>query len=157
MGKLKTLTLALPLKVMLYHRKRDNKDVYWILNLNNFRNAHHRVLSDAKIKYTKLVREIIPEDVVGMFRGKRVAISFVYYHGNRRKCDPSNPVSIIEKFFCDAITPKLDQYGEEEWIGLIDEDNYQVLVRHDGWVFGGVDKENPRCEVTITEVPVGQE
>lgn len=145
------ITITLPLKVKLYHRKRDNKDVYWILNLNNYRNAHHRVLTQAKQLYKELVRDAIPDEAMGMFRNKRVSISFCYYHGNNRRLDPSNPVSIIEKFACDALTPDVKD-GKVEFEGVIDEDNWQVIVKHDGWTFGGVDKKNPRCEMTIREV-----
>ena len=131
------LVLTLPLSIKQTAKKK------FILNLNTYRNANFRTLNTVKKNYEEYIHGLLDKNKhAGMFFGKQFSISFIYYHGNARQLDPSNPVSIIEKFACDALTS----------FGVWEDDNYRHLVRHDGWIFGGIDKENPRCEMYIVEV-----
>ena len=136
---MKKVILNLPLDVIYYTRKSDKKDQKFILNLNNYRNTHHRILHQAKEKYEQLVTDRIPDDAKDILFGKKVRVSFAYYPPTARKIDISNPIAIIEKFAIDALVKA----------GVLEDDNYMILVGSDGWEYGGVDKENPRCEMTI--------
>lgn len=129
------IKIDLPLFVML--PRKTIADKKWILNLNNYRNTHHRTLNDAKIEYTDIVAKIAPlERTTG-----RVRLCYTYYHGSRRRVDISNPCSVIDKFACDALTK----------LGYWSDDNSDVVVEV-VYKWGGVDKDNPRCELTIEEM-----
>jgi len=137
-----SITLNLPLDIVYYVRKKDNKDMKFILNLNNYRNTHHRILHTAKDVYEQVVIGLLPENSKELLFGHKVRVSFKYFPNSNRLIDVSNPVAILEKFATDALVKA----------GVISDDNYRVLVGSDGWTYGGVDKENPRCEMTIYTV-----
>ena len=134
--------INLPLEIIYNVRKRDNKAQKFILNLNNYRNTHQRILHQAKVLYEELVTTLIPEDAKDILYGKKVRVHFKYFPSTNRRIDVSNPVAILEKFATDALVKA----------GVIVDDNYTVLVGSDGWTYGGVDKESPRCEMTIYTV-----
>jgi Holliday junction resolvase RusA-like endonuclease len=140
--KMSKVILNLPLDVVYYVRKSDNKQMRFILNLNNYRNTHHRILHQAKEKYENIVINNLPEDAKELLYGKKVRVSFKYFQSTNRRVDVSNPIAILEKFATDALVKA----------GVIEDDNYSVLVGSDGWEYGGVDKNNPRCEMTIYTV-----
>lgn len=109
----------------------------FILNLNNYRNAHHRTLAPAKTAYKDLIWNNIP-DVVML---RPVEVIYTLYAKTRRRTDISNPCSIIDKFVCDALVEK----------GVIPDDDYNV-VKKVTYLWGGVDKDNPRCEIELKEI-----
>jgi Holliday junction resolvase RusA-like endonuclease len=55
--------------------------------------------------------------------------------------DVSNPCSIIDKFTCDALVK-----------AKILEDDSSKQIKEIYYIYGGVDKEFPRCRLTIKEV-----
>jgi len=117
--------------------KRTTK---FILNLNNYRNVHYRSLALAKRRYKDEVFNLVDSlDYVPTFDGM-VTIHYDYYHGNRRAVDVMNPVSVIDKFVCDALTEK----------GIWPDDNHRIVTAVSAR-FAGVDSENPRCEMLIKE------
>ena len=60
----------------------------------------------------------------------------IYYMPTRRKCDLNN--------LLEASTDLLVHYK------ILEDDNYSIVVSHDGSrVY--YDKDNPRCEITITK------
>lgn len=131
------INITLPLHIMIPRKTKADKK--WILNLNNYRNTHYQVLSDAKIEYSKVVKKEIGG--VDWKIIEKAKIIFEYYHGSKRRVDKSNPCSIIEKFACDALTD----------IGLwVDDDSEHIPITEYRW--GGVDKNNPRCELIIEEL-----
>lgn len=136
------ITMCLPLDIVYYTRQRDGKDQKFILNLNNYRNTHHRILHTAKEKYEALVSSMVPDCAKGMLYGKKVRVAFKYFPATARLIDVSNPIAIIEKFAVDALVKA----------GVIEDDNHTILVGSDGWEYGGVDKQHPRCEFTIYTV-----
>lgn len=123
------MKITLPLSVMSGKEK-------FILNLNNYRNAHYQTLNKAKVNYKAAINVEGLEPVKGS-----VTLTYIYYHGDRRKVDISNPCSVIDKFACDALV----EYG------ILPDDNCDIVKRV-MYVYGGVDKDNPRCELKITEV-----
>lgn len=129
------ITLILPLEV--YYSKNKK----FILNLNNYRNAHYRVLSSAKRIYSEnLVAEINEWSSIPKYK-KPVTLEYVYYAKSNRRVDVSNPCSIIDKFTCDALVK-----------AKILEDDSSKQIKEIYYIYGGVDKENPRCRLTIKEV-----
>lgn len=68
----------------------------------------------------------------------KVVLRFTYYHGSKQRVDVSNPCSIIDKYACDALTAA----------GIWPDDDTQTVQRVI-YQSGGVDKENPRCELEI--------
>jgi len=124
----------LPLYVML--PRKTIKDKKFILNLNTYRNTHQMILGQAKHIYADIVKGIAPPVYFNCAK-----VTMTYYHGNKRRVDKSNPLSVIEKFMCDALT----DIGYWE-----DDDSMHVPITVFKW--GGVDKDNPRCEVEINEI-----
>ena len=135
------VTLILPLEVFYSKKKK------FILNLNNYRNAHYRVLSIAKKTYSDDLVEMIKNlfikekwDDIPRFDNP-VDLEYVYYAKSNRRVDVSNPCSIIDKFTCDALVR----------VGILEDDSSKQ-IKSINYVYGGVDKENPRCRLTIKEV-----
>ena len=180
------MILVLPLTVPV------SKNSKFILNLNNYRNAHFLVLSKAKANYSHAVAMMLPEwnrmkykvaylvneYEAGLKKARKskgeaaaqqyeaeqkpaldhkinqleakyadypairftdpVRLTFTYYHGNSRLVDVSNPCSIIDKFTCDALTQ-----------AAVWGDDHAGIVLSSSYRFGGVDKAEPRCVLTI--------
>jgi len=125
-----TITISLPLDVQVSKKKK------FILNLNNFRNAHFRTLSKAKNDYTDVVSKLAPKIDYTILKCE---IEYVYHHGTARSYDLSNPCSIIDKFACDGLTH----------IGYWKDDNHSTIVKIK-YTDSELDRENPRCDMIIT-------
>jgi len=112
------------------------------LNLNNYRNTHFFILNEAKKIYSKEIKnDLLEIKNKGFdFNGKYKLI-LKYFHGNKRIVDKSNPCSIIEKFVCDAMT------DYKLW-----EDDNSNINPISTYEFGGIDKTNPRCEITFISI-----
>ena len=127
--------IKLPLKIKTYDRKRGlpkAKD-FFILNLNNYRNVTFIKLAQSKDSYKKIIHSILDDSDIpnGLFWDKELRYRFDYWHGNNRRLDPANPLSVIEKYSFDALVD----------YGLFEDDNYDHVVGSDGWDFRGVIKE----------------
>jgi len=70
-------------------------------------------------------------------------LRFKVFAKDKRRFDIANITSVVEKFAVDGMV----EYG------MIRDDNY-YYVRGSSCCFGGFDKQNPRCEMRITEVPL---
>lgn len=121
------LTIDLPLFVYCGKKKI-------ILNLNNYRNLHYRLLNDSKKKYKSLIKPIVPSIKIK----DSVCLEYVYFHGNARRVDVANPCSIIDKYTCDALVS----------FGVLEDDNSKNIKKVT-YIYGGVDKYNPRCVLNI--------
>lgn len=125
----KKLLFTSPLSVVVGKKKYN-------LNLNTYRNIHYRVNNFCKIAYKKIMREqlvkvkkkIIPP----------VKITYTLFTGSSRLCDLGNVCCVVEKYFEDAAT----EYG------ILEDDNYKYIDKVQ-YIFGGIDKENPRCIIEI--------
>lgn len=106
------------------------------INLNIYRNAHHHTLNTAKVTF----KEAIQDQLSLLPQLHRIKLHYRVFAPSRRLIDTNNVASIADKFFCDALVEA----------GKIEDDNYTFLV-YTGMEFGGIDKENPRVEVTIEE------
>jgi Holliday junction resolvase RusA-like endonuclease len=128
------MKIDLPLEV--YYSKKKK----FILNLNNYRNAHYRVLSISKRLYS--------ENLVPRLKGfdrftEPVSLTYTYYARSKRRLDISNPCSIIDKFACDALVKA----------EILEDDSFKQ-IKEVVYKFGGVEKDNPRCELVISRINI---
>ncbi len=130
-----THTIISPLFVMLPRKTRAAKRVS--LNMNTYRNLHHRTSNDAKKAYTKL----ISEQLIGLDIQTPVEITYKVYKASNRRLDKMNVISIVSKFLLDAIT----EYGC--W-----EDDNDMYVKTETILPTELDRVNPRVEVIIKEI-----
>ena len=117
-----------------------NKTKFFILNLNNYRNTHFRVLNNTKITYKRLVAvqiQALPTYNIPVF------IWYKLYPASRRKTDIGNVVSVHKKYFEDALVE----------MNKITDDNYE-WIKGSIETFIKVDKENPRVEILIYSADV---
>lgn len=126
-----TLIINLPLSVPI--GKKDS----FSINLNTYRNAHFYQLNAAKIAF----KEQIQSQIDALRLLGRIEITYVLYPKTRRLCDVANICSIADKFFSDALTES----------GIIEDDNYMFLGKVE-YLFGEIDKNNPRVEAHIKEI-----
>lgn len=123
--------IAAPISVTLDSGKS------WQLNLNVYRNAHYFTLNDAKVAFSNVMKESISE----LPQMEKIEITYTLFPKTKHLYDISNVLSIVDKFFCDALVENR----------IIEDDNY-TIVRKVQFEFGEVDKLNPRAEVEIREV-----
>ena len=107
------------------------------LNLNVYRNTHHQTLNKAKVNYKLLMAS----QMTSKHRFNKISISYRLYPKTHRKCDISNILCVVDKFFCDALVDS----------GMLDDDNYLFLPEVKFYM-GEVDKNNPRVEIEVTEI-----
>lgn len=106
------------------------------LTLNNYRNWHYQVSNNLKRKF-KLA---IQSELDFKFSGK-IIIDYKYYAPNQRKRDLMNVISVIDKFFQDAMVEK----------GCIEADDISIVIEVNS-KYMGIDRNNPRLEVIITNL-----
>ena len=120
-----------PLKVMI------NKVKGFILNLNQYRNAHFRLLNDSKIRYKLLLKDQINSAIPI----ERAVCIYTVYPGTKRRFDLGNVCSIHQKYFEDALV----EYGK------LPDDNCKripVVV----YTYGEIDRDNPRVEINVIDL-----
>jgi|TARA_R100000081_G_C4806459_1_gene167870 Holliday junction resolvase RusA-like endonuclease len=125
------MMIELPLDV--YYSKNKK----FILNLNNYRNAHYRVLANAK----KIYSENLVDRISYPMYEKPVRLVYTYYAKTKRRLDVSNPCSIIDKFTCDALVKAK----------VLEDDSFEQ-IKEVIYKFGGIDKDRPRCVLEIEEM-----
>lgn len=124
-------TVSLPLFVLINKQLRKK----W-LTLNQYNQWHYRTKGNCKIKFTNDILHLLDFKVVG-----KIKIEYDYYAPDKRKRDLMNVVSVVDKFFQDALVNA----------GCIEDDNLSV-VREVTCRFIEVDKQNPRLEATIIKL-----
>ena len=125
------MKIDLPLEV--YYTKNKK----FILNLNNYRNAHYRTLSNAK----KIYADNLVDRISHPKYEEPVVLTYTYYAKSKRRLDVSNPCSIIDKFTCDALVKA----------GVLEDDSSKQIKKV-VYKYGGIEKENPRCELVIKKI-----
>ena len=125
---IRTYTIHSPLRVP------QSKTKDFILNLNNYRNAHYHTLNTAKRRY----KAAIDSQVQQLPQMQTIALLYVLYPGSRRRTDLANVISIHQKFFEDALVEA----------GKLPDDDYAHLLES-GMAFGHVDKGDPRVTIEI--------
>ena len=134
------MKIILPLSVIIPRKTKADK--VFALNLNIYRNAHHMILSKAKVLWKDVVMSAVSIPACSNFRRVEVAppFRFVYtvYPSSGRKFDLANVLPIVQKFTDDALIE----------LGVISDDSYKIVKAID-YRFGEIDKENPRVELEI--------
>jgi hypothetical protein len=120
-------------------RKKKN---YW-LNLNQYRNWHYQTSNNLKKAFKALVKaELIQSSTLGLKpQNRSIEIAYTLYFRDKSNVDVANVCSVVDKFTCDALVE----------LGFLEDDCYK-FVRGVKYNYGGVDKDNPRCEVEIVEL-----
>ena len=120
----------------IYIRLGKSQDRF-SLNLNIYRNAHFHTLSTAKSVFENIVMQRISHLPVMT----RVDLTYRLFFGSKRAIDVANICCIVDKFFCDTLVNQKK---------LIDDnmDNISAIT----YRWGGVDKYNPRVEVTLGNI-----
>jgi hypothetical protein len=117
------------------HNVGDSKKPFR-LNLNIYRNTQSFALNTAKKNFKEMITELDIEEVYL----DKVYVIYKLYNGNKRLSDLLNWVSVIDKFFMDALVE----------LSIIPEDNYTVVPVVLS-LYGGYDKDKERMEVTLTD------
>lgn len=120
-----------PLQIFVGKRK-------FILNLNNYRNTHYRVLNNAKVTYKMLMKKQI-EKLPRL--QPPIQITYTVFKGDKRNCDIGNICSVHQKFFEDALVE----------LGKLPDDNHNMIKRSI-FEWGGIDKLSPGVMIMIEEV-----
>lgn len=125
-----------PLFVDLPRKTMKDKRIY--LNLGVYRNLHYILNNQAKMFYNSIMFPQLKD--IPRFK-KPVDITFILFKGSKRKIDRANILSIVEKFFCDALV----EYGclEDDCDDYISGTHYRT---------GGIDRDYPRVEIEIKEI-----
>lgn len=121
--------VVLPMRIASSKRKLD------ALNLNVYRNLHHRSLHAQKKNFSKAVKDLIKD--VPFF--EKVTLHYDIFTKTRRRLDIMNVGSIVDKYFSDVLVEE----GK-----IPDDDLKHVLAISFG--FGGMIK-NEHVLVTVTE------
>jgi hypothetical protein len=122
--------------VMICLPRKTKEDKKCALNLNAFRNWKHFTANDVKVQYSQAMED----QLAGIKFTCPIELKFTYYKAQNRTSDRSNVISIVEKFFCDAMVQH----------GCIPDDN-DNYIRASHAYSGGIDKENPRVEIEIIQ------
>tara|TARA_R110001606_G_scaffold108838_1_gene234058 strand:- start:4852 stop:5247 length:396 start_codon:yes stop_codon:yes gene_type:complete len=117
--------------------RKTVKDKRIALNMNTYRNLHHRISNDAKKAYSEALRE----QLEGLSIQTPVEVTYKVYKGSKRRLDKMNVISVVSKFLLDSIT----EYGC--W-----EDDNDDYVKTETILPTELDRENPRVEINIKEI-----
>lgn len=108
------------------------------INLNWYRNAHHRLSNNIKIKF----KGLIADQVQGLDPiSCKVSIKFVYYASRNNSPDLDNFTSVSKKFFQDALVD----------LGFLPDDNINYIVKTIE-EYGGICRDNPRVMAYVREI-----
>ena len=117
--------------------RKTVKDKRIALNMNTYRNLHHRISNDAKKAYSEALRE----QLEGLSIQTPVEVTYKVYKGSKRRLDKMNVISVVSKFLLDSIT----EYGC--W-----EDDNDDYVKKETIEPTELDRDNPRVEIIIKEI-----
>ena len=117
--------------------RKTVKDKRIALNMNTYRNLHHRISNDAKKAYSETLRE----QLEGLSIQTPVEVTYKVFKASKRRLDKMNVISVVSKFLLDSIT----EYGC--W-----EDDNDDYVKTETILPTELDRENPRVEINIKEI-----
>jgi len=124
------IKLSLP----LFITNRSNKRKW--LTLNNYRNWHYQVSNDIKRRFKSEVFDKLDFNIKG-----KIKIEYFYFAPDKRTRDLMNVISVIDKFFQDAMVDR----------GCIESDDLSTVVEVNS-CYMGIDKLDPRLDVMITKL-----
>jgi Holliday junction resolvase RusA-like endonuclease len=123
-----------PLAVYLPRKTKEDKRVS--INLNYYRNWKSYFSNDVKTQY----KEAIKDQIEGLKLKTPIALSFKFFKPQNSRTDRANVCSITEKFFCDVLVE----------CGCIPDDS-DDFIEYSLYTSGGIDRDNPRVEISIME------
>lgn len=126
-----------PLEIVVAHSKKKDKDVKFILNTNQYRNFHFRLLNTAKIRY----KEFISEQLRDKPKYNKVMIVYKVHKGDKRRHDIGNILAIHQKFFEDAMVE----------LGHLPDDNSKNIP-FVVYTSGSIEVDNPRVDIFIYDM-----
>ena len=95
-----------------------------------------KIANNCKKKFKEDIKHLLDFKLEG-----KVKIDYEYYAPDKRKRDLMNVISVIDKFFQDAMVES----------GCIEADDISIVVEVNSRYIG-IDRENPRLEVTIKKI-----
>lgn len=110
------------------------------MNLNNYRNVHFTALNTSKKNYKKEVMKAF----IGVIQPLQLTsfeINYVLFAPDRKTRDLANVLSVVDKYACDALVE----------LHVLKDDSVDYLKRIT-FDYGGIDKENPRVEMTVKKL-----
>ena len=118
--------------------RKTKKDKVVSLNLNVYRNLHHSLNGQAKLKYTEIMG-----DSIGKLPklSPPLEIKYSITANTKRKFDIMNIASVVDKFFCDALIKH----------GKLEDDNHDC-IRRVVVEYAGYKKNYQFVDITITEL-----
>ncbi len=131
------LKFTVPIRVIPAKNKLKGKRYY--LNLNVYRGAHRMVLAAMKREFHAMIEDMVTEKMAALSLLTDRPMTIIYVVYPFQKVDQANVACIIDKFFCDVL----------QSVGAIPNDDAEHIpeVRY---LYGEVDRNNPRCEIFIT-------
>ena len=130
------MTLTLP--IYWTNTKKTKKDTTHLLGMNFFRNAYFHVQAKVKRDYHELVLNQLPKK----YKCKQDQFKMHYrLYYKSPVCDASNIIALVEKFTLDALSSA----------DIIIDDNVKYHLSS-SWEIIEQDKDDPRVEVTLTEL-----
>ena len=87
-----------------------------------------------------MVRNMIPDNAYRIPGTTKVKAIFIYYATSKRLVDLSNPCCVIDKFTMDAVVSA----------GILVDDNIKHVTDVQ-YKYGGVDRNNPRCDFFLVK------
>lgn len=124
--------IRLPMRIQSSKRKKT------ALNLNIYRNLHHRSLHAQKVNFGKLAKKLL-KDLPPL--GK-IRLHYDVFPETKRRLDIMNVGSVVDKYFSDCLTDE----------GIVIDDN-NIYLDFVSFGFGGLtSKGNEHVLVTITEI-----
>lgn len=116
-------------------KRKTKADKTELLGMNWYRNAHFQDLNKCKKELSNYVNQQL------MMQRKKITeqyeVHYTYFYKNNAS-DLMNVVSLSSKIVNDCL----------QEMGIVVNDNVQYCIRESA-VVGGMDKENPRCEIII--------
>ena len=132
-------TFAVPLFVMLPRKTKPAKKI--ILNFNKYHIWSTFQRNEIKAIFTKqLERTLIDSGLVPLRFIRK--IKYELYLGRGGRHDTRNVTNLIDKYVCDALVT----------YGYLEDDTWQYIGKTEDTCIG-IDRNNPRVEVTIYGYP----
>jgi Holliday junction resolvase RusA-like endonuclease len=104
--------------------------------MNSYRNWHYQVSNEIKRRF----KSDISMKLNFRFDGK-IKIEYFYFAPDKRKRDLMNVISVVDKFFQDAMVET----------GCIESDDLSVVVEVNS-CYMGIDRQDPRLDVIISNI-----
>ncbi len=131
----KSILITAPLYIDI--ERKTMKDKRYYINMNTYRNLHHRVNGQLK----KMYKEAIREQLEGVIIDTPCEIVYRVIKSTKRRLDKMNVISVTSKYLLDAITE----------LGCWEDDSYES-VKTETILPTEYDKNNGRVEILIKSI-----